>query len=137
MCFLTVRGRWERIILAVRLAHFPYFIYSWTSPLPLIRASALLAGLILPLYKCSYFMDDPPSVRLYIYIQFLLQSSLFVFSKIMLSDRNLETEKKTSGFSRKILFALKWAKKAHNGVFLRFHKVLSLFFAESNLKKKK
>ena len=55
----------------------------------------------------------------------------------MLSDRNLETEKKTSGFSRKILFALKWAKKAHNGVFLRFHKVLSLFFAESNLKKKK
>ena len=118
VCFLTVRGRWERIILAVRLAHFPYFIYSWTSPLPLIRASALLAGLILPLYKCTYFMDDPPSVRPYIYIQFLLESSSFVFFENYAQRQKFRNRKKDKWIFQKNFVCLKMGKKSPQWSFL-------------------
>lgn len=57
----------------------------------------------------------------------------------MQRDKNLETEKVTEKyFPQNFLFALKLVKKTDNGaqneIFVSFHKILSLFVAETTLK---
>ena len=79
-----------------------------------------------------------PSVRTSICTVFLGICSL-VFSEILHSDRNLETEKKWKKWIfQKNYFYLEMGKKgpkrAQSGVLLGFPKYLLLFFARRNLK---
>ena len=139
-----------------KTTYFPFFFHCFTKYLEIFVFRGLgwnvWNGMVRQWinYETWTFWHPPPPLRLgpmnscssssqFVRPSVCLQQTFVAicssaFTKILHSNRNLETERSDESVFSRTIFVLNLAKRAQNVVFLSFYKILWLLFPGNNLK---